>query len=873
MNRSLPLADVLQQLMRRPNYQYTAGLVSKLAGVPRATIENWLDGQVRRPRRWQDLVKVADALRLSASEATQLLQTAGHPPIEALLAQVEQAQDRALLAAWIGPRAADRSTPESVARLPVYPDSFVGRVDERAALGALLRNTNVRLVTLTGPGGSGKTRLALQVAAELASDFAHRVWFVPLAHTRDAALVTTAIGQALGVAEGGQSLADGIRAALRDRQVVLLLDNFEHVAAAASVVAELLRHAPQLKVLITSRLALRLHGEHVFPVPPFKLPQLGFATSRHADFRPDQVAELADLPAIALFVQRAQAANPDFTLHTGNAWAVAALCVRLDGLPLAIELAAARSGLLEPSGLLEWLADSHGDTFLRLLSRGARDLLPRQQTLAATLTWSYMLLDQSTQHLFRRLAIFAGGADLDAIAALYADGPADRYRRVALLDRAHSEQEHGLAQLDSQILDDLAALLDHSLLMAQQAAYGVRRFMMLETIREYALERLARDGELAIMQQRHAMYFLAMAETAAPELQGPNQADWLARLELDHANMCVALTWFIDVDPVSGLRLANALYLFWWIRCYLAQGRVWLERLLAQVREPIPLRASALRGAGQLAHRQGDYAAAQAYHSESLALYRRFDDRVGVAMALDNLGHIALHRNDYVSAHSLFEESLALTQQLGDQRLLAVAYRTLGLAAAQHCDYEQAAPLYYQSLSLARLENDQHGIAMTLGNLGDILRCRGANRQAAEQYTESLALFRTIGDQHGIAWALHNLGQIALSDGDTYAAAARFRESLILSSDLGAKAGVAYALAGLAGVAAARGDALPAARLLGAVEALLEAIQGRMSAADRATYAHTVAVVHAALERDIVEHAWRQGRSHSIEQAIREALG
>lgn len=698
MNETRGLADVLQQLMRRPNHHYTAGLVSKLAGIPRATVENWLDGQVRRPRRWQDLVKVADALRLTAGEATHLLQTAGHPAIETLLAQVERAQDRALLAAWIAPRGAERSLPEHTAPLPVYPDAFVGREEELATVGALLRNSHLRLVTLTGPGGGGKTRLALKLAADVAGEFAHRVRFVPLAQTRDASLVTAAIGQALGIFESGdQPLLAGIRAALRDKHILLVLDNFEHVAAAASVVADLLAYVPRLTVLVTSRLALRLHGEHVFRVAPFALPHLGFSMSRQTELRPDQVADLAASPAVALFVQRARAANPHFLLNASNAWAVAALCVRLDGLPLAIELAAARSAVLEPSQLLERLAGSHAGIFLDILSRGARDQPPRQQTLAATLTWSYALLDQGTQRLFRRLAVFAGGADLEAIAALDIDWGPNSYQQRTPLDGALRRPDQEPIQQNQHLLDELATLLDHSLLMAQPAGDGVRRFSMLETIREYALEQLAQNGELAAIQERHARYCLALAETAAPELQGPNQTDWFARLEASHANMCVALAWFLTADPLSGLRLANALYLFWWVRCYLVQGRIWLERLLAQVDESTVLRASALRGAGQLAYRQGDYAAAQTFHSESLALYRVFDDRVGVAMSLNSLGHLALHRSDYALARTLFEESLTLTQQFGDQRTIAAAYRALGLVAAQHCDDERAVPLYQQS--------------------------------------------------------------------------------------------------------------------------------------------------------------------------------
>jgi predicted ATPase len=874
MDTSLHLADVLQQLMRRPNYRYTAGLVSKLSGIPRATIENWLDGQVRKPRRWQDLVKVADTLRLSVAETTHLLHVAGYPPIERLLAQTAHADDRALLAAWT---TADVPVPTIVktagsAHLPIPPDSFVGREAELATLRVLLRNPNVRVVTLTGTGGSGKTRLALHLAAGATELFAHGIRFVSLAPIRDPSLVAAAIGQALGVVEtDGQALIACLQEELRDKQMLLVLDNFEHVAAAALLLAELLAAAPRLKVLITSRLALRLHGEHVFPVPPLALVRPRYAGRHRTAFGADQVVELERVPAIALFVQRAQAANPDVRLTSDNAWDVVTLCARLDGLPLAIELAAARSTVLDPRALLARLEAAHGGTFLQLLARGTRDAPVRQQALHTTLSWSYNLLDPAAQRLFRRLAVFADG-DLAAIEAVCGNLGVAVRERGSRLDELLPGSHQLQTGSDVAILDGLATLLDHSLLMAQSETGGTRRFVMLETIREYARDRLEVDGELEVMRQRHAAYYLTLAETAASELQGPHQAEWLAGLEANHANLCGALEWLAIVDATSGLRLATALQGFWWVRCCLTEGRMWLERLLAQVAEPSVLRAAALSGTGLLAYRQGDYAASQEFHTESLAIWRRVDQQSGIATALDALGHVAIHRGDYVLAQSLFEESLELSQQLNDPRMIASAYRALGLAAAHRCDYERAVPLYTQSLATSRAIDDQHGIAITLSNLGDVLRCRQQYTHAAQHYAESLPLFRALGDRHGIAWGLHNLGHIALAEGDAFKAAALFKESLVLCRDLGAKVGIAYGLAGMAGVAVMRGQLPRAACLLGAVEALLTAIRGRMNAADRVAYMRNVDMVRMALDRSTLEAAWQQGWAYTVEQAIGEAL-
>jgi predicted ATPase len=876
MYTSLQLADVLHQLMRRPNHHYTPGLVGKLSGVPKATIVNWLDGQVKKPRRWQDLVKVADALRLSMADATRLLQAAGYPSVDALLARAESAEDRALLAAWgaADVPAAYVARTRQPTRLPAPRDSFVGRVGELAALQALLRRPDMRMLTLTGPGGSGKTRLALHLAAAESSMFEHGVYFVSLAPISDPTVVAVAIGQSLGIAEiTGEPLVKCLREELGDKQVLLVLDNFEHLVGAAPLIAELLAAAPRLKVVITSRLALRLQGEHIFTVPPLQLPRCVSVGQPWPALDANCVAALARYPAIALFVQRAQAVNPDFALTSANVLAVAGICVRLDGLPLAIELAAARSKVLDPFALLERLESTHDRARLQILSHGPRDLPAHQQTLEATLTWSYDLLDTAARRLFRRWAVFAGGATVEAAEAIASELKIENEQLRKGEDQARFPMLNHAQGTQFSMLNSLETLVDHSLLLSQADTGGAQRFAMLETIREYALDRLEASGELADLRRRHARYYLALAERAESELQGSRQVAWLARLEVEHANMRAALAWFAAFDAASGLTLANALHTFWWVRCHLAEGRGWLERMLAQVAAPTLLRASALGGAGMLAYRQSDYAAAYAFHTESLAIRRVFGDRAGMAASLGALGQVAIHRGDYAQAQALFEESLELSQKVGDQRRIAGAYRALGLVAAQQCDYERAVVHHSASLTIVRNLDDRHGIAITLGHLGDVARCCDDYTRAAQLYDESLPLFREVGDLHGIAWGLHNLGHVALAAGDSALATTHFKASLVICRDLGAKVGIAYGIAGFAGVAVVRGELQRAAHLLAAVEVLLETIHGRMNAADRAAYERNVTTVRAELAQRSCEVAWAHGRALTIERAIVHALG
>jgi predicted ATPase len=895
------LADILHQLMRRPNLRYTPGLVSKLSGVPKATIVNWLEGQVKKPRRWQDLLRVADALRLNADDTTRLLQSAGHPPVEALLARAERPQDRALLAGWVSDeRRVARTARSPGLRVPAASDSFVGRARELSALAALLQRNDVRLVTMTGPGGSGKTRLALQLASTVLKDnlsspllqesgarwnglFPDGACFVSLTAVRDPALVVSTIGLALGVADGNDtSPVERLREELRDRQLLLVLDNFEQVTAAAPLLGELLAAAPYLKILVTSRVVLRVAGEHLFPVPPLALPPQEPRTKSQEPVLAGRdsvvgrvpsgwfsvlasVADLTQYDAVQLFVERAQAVNPGFRLTDANASQVAAICIRLDGLPLAIELAAAHSRLLDPAALLDRLC-RHGDSALELLTGGARDRPAHQQTLRDTLAWSHDQLDANAQRLLRRLAVFVDGASLEAIEAIASE------LKIEHAELKNAARERLVFNSQFSILNSLAKLVDHSLLMAQTTVRDQRRFVLLELIREYALEQLEASGELDGMRRRHAISYLALAETAAPELLGLRQIEWLAQIDAERANLRNALEWLAAHDPASGLRMVNALFEFWKIRSQFVEGHAWFTRMLDQALQPTAQRAEALARAGMLVYKQGDYDAAHALHTESLAIRRALRDRAGIALSLNFLADVATHQGDYATARVHFEESHSIWRELSNKRGIASAHEGLGRVFAHEGDYIYAIDHYRETLALMRELGNRQDIAIALNNFGTMLRICGEYAQAAQLYQESLPLFQVVGDREGIAWYLHNISHLALAEGRPELAAARFAESLALCRDLGSRLGVAYCVAGLGAVAVARGRHERAARLLGAVDGLLDTIRGRMNAADEAAYQRAIAAARAQLAPAAFTAAWMSGRSLKVEQMLDEAL-
>ena len=666
-------------------------------------------------------------------------------------------------------------TPEGrLHHLPIPPTALIGRAGEIETATRLLRERDGRLVTLTGPGGAGKTRLSLHLAS-MFKDEMDQVAFVSLAAVVDPDLVLPAVAAAVGVREeSGQALRQTLYDELRSRRCLLVLDNFEQIVTAAPVVADLLASCPGLKILVTTRIRLHLRGEQELPVPPLAVPNPA---------RLPDPEGLLTFDAVRLFVERARAVRPDFELTGENAAAVVEICARLDGLPLAIELAAARIGLLPPRAMAVRLGKR-----LDLLAGGHRDLPDRQRTMRAAIAWSRDLLTPDEQVAFARLAVFAGGFSLEAAEAVAAD-------------------DSGMVG-DSDMLDVTGSLLEQSLIRsAHLPGDDETRLTMLETIRAFGLECLPTD-EVATVRDRHAVYFLALAEEAEPFLEGPRQAEWFDRLEIDHDNLRAALGWVRDGgDRECSLRFGAALWRFWWLRGHLTEGRTQLDAILAISRaSATPARATALNGAGVLAEGQGDWERAAALHAESLAISRGLGDVRGISWALNNLGVIALNQGDHQRARDLLEENLAMAREAADQPGIGMALTDLGRVAHLEGDLTRATELYTASLAIFReLRSDSH-IARSLNNLGDIALLQGDRERARALLTESLARHRAVGDRQGVAGTLTNLGEVSRRDGDVAHAASCFEESRLLAEETGDRLGAAIALENLGDLSRAGGD-------------------------------------------------------------------
>jgi predicted ATPase/class 3 adenylate cyclase len=680
--------------------------------------------------------------------------------------------------------------------LPLQPTPFLGREREISEVVGRLNRPDVRLLTLTGPGGTGKTRLALQAAADLLDDFADGVFFVPLATLSDPGLVPSAIASALGVREEGErSLADRLGEALASKQLLLVLDNLEHLIEAAPLIGELLGLAPGLKVLTTSRLPLRLRAEREYPVAPLRLP--------HRQ-PPPTLEQLSQYEAVQLFIDRAQAVKPDFTVDNENAPAVAEICWRLDGLPLAIELAAARVRLLPPQAMLARL-----EKRLPMLTGGARDAPERQRTLRGTIAWSYDLLDPEEQILFGRLAVFAGGCTLEAAEAI---GNHD-----GVLDA----------------LGGVERLCEQSLLRQDEGWENEPRFAMLETIREFGLERLIARGELDTVRQWHAQHFLDWAETLAPRLHGPDERGWVEALSFEIGNLRAAAEWALErAESEVILRLASALWWYWYTHADPREGRRWLEHGLVR-RDDVPIStlSNALFAAASLAALQGDYA----------------------------------------QASVLAEENLAISREHGYAFGEATACLSLGLTAKWRGDLDQAAQLFAEALALMRSHGDQYWIAQVLANLVEVTYSQADKAATALLAEEGLALWQATGNRWGIALGGLARSVVAYEQGDLARAAQLSKESLELWRRHGDHRGIGGALAGLAGVALAAGHAERAARLLGAARAQVDAI-GVRNVVYQVHFDRVAAGARAALGDATFNERWASGRALPAEQAIMEAL-
>ena len=732
-----------------------------------------------------------------------------------------------------------RSLPQS--RLPAPLTPLVGREQEIAAVCALLWRPEVRLVTLTGTGGVGKTRLALGVAAAVNADFADGICLVALAPLIDPGLVLSTIAQALGVQEqGSRPLREGLQDHLREKQLLLLLDNFEQVVSAAPVVAELLVAAPRLRVLVTSRTSLHLSGEHEFVVPPLALPDLRNLPP------PDRLLQYG---AIRLFVARAQAAHSAFVMTAENATAIAAICQQVDGLPLAIELAAGRSKLFAPQALLSRLRNR-----LTLLVGGAQDLPLRQQTLRGTIAWSYDLLGQDEKALFRRLAVFVGGCTLEAAEAVCtAQGD-------LLID----------------VLEAVAALVDKSLLRQETQADGQPRLLMLETIREYALERLATSGEAEAVQRQHAIFFLRFSEEAEPKIRGAEHFLWRTRLEVEHDNLRAALRWTLESQEAEmGMQLAFSLVAFWRASNQDREGRNWCEQVLAQpgTSARTAARAMALLAAGAMTMFQGDLPQAQLLLEESIAIGREVGRAAKrtLALALALLAYGALLQGNLGAARELAEEGVRLFREVGEAWGTALALNHLGRATLELGDPVAARPLLEESAALFRAGNMQR-LAMPLNTLGRVALRQGDDTGARAYCEEALSVARATGDELFIAEALAQLGTVALHVGDSGQATALYQQSLTLIWTRGYRECIAEDLAGLAAASSLLGQPERAARLFGAVEALREVSGIRLSPLPRADYDWAVEGIRAHLDEATFAQAWEKGRAMPLEQAIAEAL-
>ncbi len=876
--------DKLREYLRHSGYQQQrlAAEIGLTPGILSRKL-NGTDGKYLTDPEIKSLIKILAEWKIICrkAEAIELLTLAGlqetnfgptewsNPPLAAL--EVEKASPETLY------KAAPIATLPKLSGLPAPLTGFIGREQEVQQVQGLLQKPEVRLLTLTGPGGIGKTRLALEAANGLLTHFEEGVYFLSLDSINEASLIPSALARLLDLKESGkQTLPEILKSWLQSRQTLLIFDNFEHLLDGAGLVKELLSAAPCLKILVTSRAMLHLYGEHEFSVPPLALPNLKQLPP------PDG---LAQIPAVSLFVQRAALTRHDFALNQDNAPAVAEICTRLEGLPLAIELAAARIKLFTPAKILNRLVNS-----LQELAGGAPDLPPRQRSLYAAIDWSYNLLSEDEKLLFTRLAVFTGSYTAATV------------EQVCNTDKA--------LQLD--IIIKLLSLLDKSLLRNLDGPEDETEFVMLDIIRQYALERLTQRAESAALKKQHALYYLDLAEKAMLGSQaGPEQSLWLNRLEREHNNLRAGLSWALnpaiteaDEQFEIGLRLARALNSFWIKHGHLSEGRQWLETSLAHPAAAFSrpalaqLQAELLRGAGTIAYLQGDYAHSRRRYEaaevvwremgdsrhllailnnlavvenaeghlvrakmlleESLTLARELADKPRLSASLNNLGSLLASQGDYVQATSLYEESLKLLEEIGDRGMQAQPLSNLGLLAQKQGNYRRANQLLETRLAIGREMGDRQGIANALNGLGIVACQQDCWEKARQLYLESLAIWQEIGYKQGVAAVKNNLGTVACKQINYPAAADWFNQSLNLYQALGNQNGVAHALVGLANVSALTSQTRQAVRRLSFAQNLLTKSGTLLDPLYQHLYDQTLALTHSALTQADFEAEWQE---------------